>query len=48
IISPSSFGYLVDVTGSWVYPFVGSMWLLLVGAVLAARLRPDERFEEAL
>ncbi|MBV8902620.1 MAG: MFS transporter [Acidobacteriia bacterium] len=48
IISPSSFGYLVDVTGSWVYPFVGSMGLLLVGAVLAARLRPDERFEEAL
>jgi len=47
IISPSSFGYLVDLTGSWVFPFIGSMVLLLVGAVLAARLRPDEPFENA-
>jgi MFS family permease len=41
LVSPSSFGYLVDVTGSWVVPFVLSITLLLVGAVLAARLRPD-------
>ncbi len=46
LISPSSFGYLVDRTGSWVVPFVGSIALLLVGAFLALRLRPDEPFVE--
>ncbi|PWT98946.1 MAG: MFS transporter [Terriglobia bacterium] len=44
LVSPSTFGYLVDRTGSWVFPFLASMILLLVGAVLAARLRPDRRF----
>jgi len=44
LVSPSTFGYLVDRTGSWVVPFIGSIGLLFVGAVLAARLRPDERF----
>jgi MFS family permease len=46
IVSPSSFGYLVDRTGSWVVPFIGSVVLLLLGAVLAARLRPDRVFKE--
>jgi len=46
LVSPSSFGYLVDRTGSWVFPFVFSMLLLLVGAVLASRLRPDIPFSE--
>jgi cyanate permease len=46
LVSPSSFGYLVDRTGSWVFPFVCSMLLLLVGAVLAWRLRPDIPFSE--
>ena len=47
LISPLSFGYLVDVTGSWVMPFVGSISLLFLGAVLALRLRPDQSFEDA-
>jgi sugar phosphate permease len=46
LISPSSFGYLVDRTGSWVVPFVASIFLLLLGAVLALRLRPDRPFVE--
>jgi sugar phosphate permease len=46
LVSPSSFGYLVDRTGSWVFPFVCSMLLLLLGAVLAWRLRPDIPFSE--
>jgi len=46
LISPSSFGYLVDRTGSWVFPFIGSIGLLLLGAVFAARLRPDQPFDE--
>ncbi|MGA2214055.1 MAG: MFS transporter [Bryobacteraceae bacterium] len=47
LVSPSSFGYLVDHTGSWVFPFICSMLLLLVGAVLASRLRPDLPFDSA-
>jgi MFS family permease len=47
IISPSSFGYLVDKTGSWVVPFIGSVALLFLGAILASRLRPDLPFEAA-
>ena len=46
LVSPSSFGYLVDRTGSWVFPFICSILLLLVGAVLALRLRPDQAFNE--
>jgi MFS family permease len=45
LVSPSSFGYLVDRTGSWVFPFVCSIALLLIGAVLASRLRPDIAFD---
>jgi sugar phosphate permease len=43
IISPWVFGYAVDLTGSWTLPFLGSMTLLLVGAGLALRLRPDQQ-----
>lgn len=46
LVSPSSFGYLVDRTGSWVVPFIASILLLLLGAVLALRLRPDRPFVE--
>jgi MFS family permease len=46
LVSPSSFGYLVDRTGSWVVPFIASIFLLFLGAVLALRLRPDQPFEE--
>ena len=47
ILSPWSFGYLVDRTGSWVIPFAASVALLFFGAVLALRLRPHEPFIEA-
>jgi MFS family permease len=46
IISPWSFGYLIDRTGSWVLPFGASIVLLLFGAVMAVRLRPDQPFTE--
>ena len=46
LVSPLSFGYLVDRTGSWVVPFLASISLLLLGAVLALRLRPDRPFVE--
>jgi len=39
----------VDRTGSWVIPFIASILLLLLGAVLALRLRPDRPFvDEAM
>ncbi|HTA67655.1 MAG TPA: MFS transporter, partial [Bryobacteraceae bacterium] len=42
IISVFTFGYLVDRTGGWVFPFVASLVLLPIGAMLALRLRPDK------
>jgi len=48
IVSPSTFGYLIDHTGSWVVPFAASVGLLIVGAVLASQLRPDIPFETPL
>jgi len=46
IISPWSFGYLIDRTGSWVFPFGASIVLLLLGAVLAFWCRPDHPFTD--
>ena len=48
IISPFVFGYLIDRTGSWTLPFAGSICLLLLGAGLAFRMRPDRPFEAAV
>ncbi|HUK09813.1 MAG TPA: MFS transporter [Stellaceae bacterium] len=47
IVSPMAFGYLVDWTGSWRWPFSGSIALLLIGAVLTFWIRPDRKIEEA-
>jgi MFS family permease len=45
IISPVVAGYLIDRTGNWQLPFVGSMVLMGIGLVLASRMRPEEKFE---
>jgi MFS family permease len=47
IISPIVFGYAIDLTGRWDVPFIGSLVVLLVGAALALRCRPGERFVDA-
>lgn len=44
LVSPATFGFLVDLTGSWVLPFLCSIALLLAGAVLVGRIRPDVAF----
>lgn len=44
IISPVVFGYAIDLTGRWDVPFIGSLAFLLIGAVLALRCRPGDRF----
>ena len=47
IISPVVGGYLVDTTGNWQLPFLGSMILMGIGVVLASRMRPDVKFKDA-
>jgi len=42
IVSPVIAGYVIDKTGIWELPFVGSIALLLLGALLAFRMRPDD------
>ncbi len=44
IISPVIGGYLIDKTGNWELPFVGSMVLMGVGVVLAFRMQPESKF----
>lgn len=46
IISPIVFGMIVDMTGSWTLPFVGSIGLCLVGAGLAFTMHPERPFVE--
>ena len=41
IVSPVTVGAIIDTSGNWTLPFVLSMLLLVVGAALALRLRPD-------
>ena len=45
IISPVVGGYLIDATGNWQLPFVGSMVLMLVGMSLTFLMRPSRRLE---
>jgi MFS family permease len=47
IISPVLSGYLIDRTGNWELPFIGSMLLMACGMVLAFRMQPDCKFESA-
>jgi MFS family permease len=44
IISPVVGGWIIDVTGNWDWPFIGSMALMLVGALLAFTMKPAQRF----
>jgi sugar phosphate permease len=46
ILSPLAFGYIIDRTGNWELPFIGSIVLLGVGAMLAFTMRPDKPFGE--
>ncbi|MCJ2127618.1 MFS transporter [Methylobacterium sp. E-045] len=44
IISPIVFGMIVDMTGSWTLPFIGSIGLCLLGAGLAFTMHPERPF----
>jgi ACS family glucarate transporter-like MFS transporter len=47
IISPVVGGFLIDRTGNWQLPFVGSMVLMLVGMALSFTMRPSRRLNMA-
>ncbi len=41
VSSPAAFGFVVDLTGSFLPPFVMSLGFLAAGVVLAFFMRPD-------
>jgi len=45
VLSPLAFGFIIDATGNWSLPFIGSIGLLLVGAVLTSTMHPERPFE---
>jgi MFS family permease len=45
VLSPIAFGYIVDWTGNWQLPFIGSLGLLLIGAAMAFTMHPERAFE---
>lgn len=44
ILSPVVSGWIIDVTGNWDWPFIGSMGLMVVGAVFAFAMEPEQKF----
>jgi MFS family permease len=46
VLSPLAFGYLADLTGNWHVPFIGSLGLLLLGAVLSFFMRVEVPFQQ--
>lgn len=44
IISPVVSGWVIDKTGNWELPFIGSMVLMAFGVVLAFRMKPETKF----
>ena len=41
ILSPLAFGWVIDLTGNWTLPFIGSIALLGAGAVLSFFMHPE-------
>jgi MFS family permease len=44
ILSPVVGGWIIDKTGNWDWPFIGSMGLMVVGAVCALAMKPEQKF----
>ncbi len=45
IVSPVVFGWIIDATGSWPLPFIGTMILMAAGAVGAFFMHPERPFD---
>ena len=48
ILSPLVFGYVIDKTGNWELPFIGSIGLLFIGSILAFWMKPDRELDAAV
>lgn len=48
IISPLLAGYVIDRTGNWALPFIGSIGLLLLGSMLAFAMKPDQELGDGV
>jgi sugar phosphate permease len=48
IVSPLVGGYIVDKTGNWELTFVAGIGLLILGAILAFWMKPEQEFSEAI
>ena len=48
ILSPIVFGWVIDATGSWPLPFVGTMMLMAAGAIGAFFMHPERPFAPML
>jgi cyanate permease len=46
-VAPLLAGYVIQKTGDWNLPFVGSIGLLLFGAIFAYWMKPNERLAGA-
>ena len=42
IVVPAVFGNVIDKTGNWTLPFLGSISILLVGSIVAFWMRPEK------
>jgi MFS family permease len=47
IVSPVVGGWLIDQTGNWQLPFLGSIVLMLVGMALAFTMKPGQKLAAA-
>ncbi len=45
VLSPLAFGFIIDATDNWNLPFIGSIGLLLAGALLTSTMHPERPFE---
>ena len=45
-LSPLVFGFVIDKTGNWELPFLGSIGLLFFGSILAFWMKPEEALTE--
>ena len=44
LLSPLLFGWIIDATGNWQLPFIGTIALMGVGIVGAFFMHPERRF----
>jgi sugar phosphate permease len=45
VISPITFGYIIDSTGSWTLPFLASIVILLIGTIVSFWMHPEKELQ---